>query len=1069
MGHRVLPEMTMRTLLSVLFLVLGCNLAVAQVPIPAVNTAVAQDFDTLATSGTSAVVPAGWLFLEAGTGANTTYAASAGTDTGGNTYSYGTGTASERAFGSLNSGSNTPTLGASFINNTGATLTALVIRYTGEHWRLGASGRDDRLDFQYSFDATALNNGTWTDLNALDFSTPNNTGGGGARDGNAPGNRRQRIALLNGLGLAPGAVVFLRWNSFDASGSDDGLAIDDFELRAFDTTPAVISVQPLAFVEGNSGTSNALVRVALAAPVTAAVSFDASAATATADAVDFTPFAAQPQTIAASASGVDIAVSINGDIDVEPNEDLLFSIANVASSVPLIIANASAPVTLVNDDPGLRISQIQGNGNNSPLAGSAVAFEGIVTGAGARGFFIQEEDADADANPMTSEGIYVFTGSLPAAGIVSGAKARVVGTVVEFNRAPNAEKLGVTEITGAVTTVVSSGNPLPGALALAVPSGGQPIDRYEPYEGMRVTLAGDYTVVGPTDGSMVDATAQPTQFGSVFVVPSAWGRPYREPGSDPLDVLSDLPTPCARPCNDSNEEIISVDTDDLLTPALALDVGQGLSNIAGPLHYDFGSYIVVQDPVQPLTVTGSAKTPIAVPLANSRQFTIGSYNLQRLYDDVDDPSAPANEEPVVSAAGLDLRLGKFSAQVRNYLLMPDILAVIEVENLAVLQRLADRINLDAGSNDPQYGACLVDGGGFGRLDVGFLVKQRPVSAGGPARVQVALGACNSILTTATHVDPRDGSVDATYDRPPLRLDATINDPNGAAFAVSVIANHFLSLLSVNDNTTNGASTDGERARVKRRDQAEELAAYLEAQQVASPSTRFVVVGDFNAFEYNDSYGDIIGGLAGSPAPAVQQLTPVADLLTGNLVVMTNAVPWASRYSYVESGNAQTLDHVLINPAMDSDVYPTSLAYARINAEFANDRRALAGDPRRASDHDPVIGYFTVNAFNVAPVASGSIANQNLNEAQPMTPLATAGAFSDADGDALAYSATGLPAGLSINTGSGEISGAPDVGSAGASPYSAQVTATDPFNASATVTFQITVAPLPDAVFADGFE
>src|SRR5688572_4974003 len=62
-----------------------------------------QDFNTLVSSGTSSTIPTGWLFLENGSNANTTYAAGTGSGTAGDTYSFGT--TSDRAFGGLQSGS----------------------------------------------------------------------------------------------------------------------------------------------------------------------------------------------------------------------------------------------------------------------------------------------------------------------------------------------------------------------------------------------------------------------------------------------------------------------------------------------------------------------------------------------------------------------------------------------------------------------------------------------------------------------------------------------------------------------------------------------------------------------------------------------------------------------------------------------------------------------------------------------------------------------------------------------------------------------------------------------------
>jgi large repetitive protein len=67
---------------------------------------------------------------------------------------------------------------------------------------------------------------------------------------------------------------------------------------------------------------------------------------------------------------------------------------------------------------------------------------------------------------------------------------------------------------------------------------------------------------------------------------------------------------------------------------------------------------------------------------------------------------------------------------------------------------------------------------------------------------------------------------------------------------------------------------------------------------------------------------------------------------------------------------------------------------------------------------------TVSDVNDLPVTSGTIANQTNLDAQVIS-LPMAGAFADPDGDALSYSATGLPAGLTINAATGVISGTID--------------------------------------------
>ncbi|MFZ1527872.1 MAG: lamin tail domain-containing protein, partial [Ferruginibacter sp.] len=200
-----------------------------------------QNFNTLASSGSAnpiTTLPTGWTFIEAGTGANTNYSGGTGSSATGDTYSFGT-TAAERAFGSLISGSVTPTLGAAFTNNSGSPINSISVSYTGEQWRLGATGRLDKLDFQYSLNATSINSGTWIDADALDFAAPVTSGTVGALDGNTATNRTSLSATIGSLNIPNGSTFFIRWNDFNPSGSDDGLGVDDFSISF--TNPSVSS------------------------------------------------------------------------------------------------------------------------------------------------------------------------------------------------------------------------------------------------------------------------------------------------------------------------------------------------------------------------------------------------------------------------------------------------------------------------------------------------------------------------------------------------------------------------------------------------------------------------------------------------------------------------------------------------------------------------------------------------------------------------------------------------------------------------------------------------------------
>jgi endonuclease I len=259
-------------LLAVLIAVTGP--AAAVVPITGGPAAV-QTFDApngLAATGTANTqVPTGWAFLKSNN--NTTYSADNGATNSGNVYSYGATGSNERAFGQLLSGSVTPTIGAQLRNDIGATLTQLVVRYTGEQWRLGQTGRVDRLDFQYSLDATSLASGTWIDVDALDFTAPVTAGTVGALDGNAAANRQQIEGTITGLSVAPNATLWVRWSDFNANMADDGLAIDDISFGTgappVDVAPSVAATQPDAGDTGVAASANLVISFSEPVTVTA--------------------------------------------------------------------------------------------------------------------------------------------------------------------------------------------------------------------------------------------------------------------------------------------------------------------------------------------------------------------------------------------------------------------------------------------------------------------------------------------------------------------------------------------------------------------------------------------------------------------------------------------------------------------------------------------------------------------------------------------------------------------------------------------------------------------------------
>lgn len=999
---------------AALALILSCGLSAAHaqcIDINAVDAANTQNFDTLATSGTTNVLAIpGWQLIESGGGArdNEQYAADTGSGNTGDTISYGASGASDRALGSLRSGTLIPLFGACYVNNTGAAIEALDIAYTGEQWRSGTISRTDRLDFQYSLNATDVATGTWVDVDTLDFITPNTTAVG-AKNGNDPAFRTALVANVGSLTIANGATFWVRWSDFDASGADDGLSVDEFSLTARGAGGGgvpVLSIGDVSQAEGDAGTAQFNFFVSLSAPAPAGdVSFDIATADGTANAgSDYASASLTAQTIPEGATSYAFSVTVNGDTATEADETFSVDVSNVVGAN---VSDAHGIGTIVNDDIVLLpIHDLQGNGGTSPRAGQQVSTAGLVTGRKSNGFFLQAADADADADPATSEGIFVFTGSAPPATVVAGARVRVSGTVVEFIPPADPFQLPLTEI-GSVTNIaqLSAGHSLPTPVSLSAtfPDPANPaLDQLERLEGMRVT-APRFTVVAPTGGNVDERNANGSSDGIFNIVVDGVPRPFREPGIEnpnPAPSGSSIPP---LPRWDANPEMLTVVSGSIGAPRLDVAAGAKLDNLVGPLDYGFRRYTILPDPAVTIAVTpGPAPSPAHAPEAD--EFTVASYNLEHFYDDTNDP---AIGETVLTPEAYQKRLGKASLGIRNYLQAPDILVTMETENLTVLQTLAQRIHDDsiaAGGPELNYEAHLLEGNDIGGIDIGFLVKTSEVAAGTPRVEAVSV---EQEGKDATWTDPSTGNPSLLNDRPPLVLSAIVRYADGRSFPITVIGVHQRSLIDVDSETPSGPTTAGDRVRQKRQKQAEFLANLVQTMQSADPQRRIVVLGDFNAFEFNDGLVDAINVVSGTPTPDAQTAVPGdgVDLVNPDLLNLAGLAPADQRYSYTFEGNAQSLDHVLANHPLLDAVVGVALDHPRINGDYPEVNRSDANTPSRLSDHDPVIAYFRAAPLSFADLSmSASATPANVDAGATMTFNA---AIANAGPDAASFPAVGF--------------------------------------------------------------
>jgi hypothetical protein len=187
-----------------------------------------QDFNSLASSGTSSVLPTGWSLYQS---AGSSYTADNGASSTRQLCSYGAAGSSERALGSIGGNSSDLIVGARLIASGSTPITQLSISYFGEQWR-NLDSNPDSLQFQYSVNATSLTTGTWTGISSLDFTSPN-TSTQGALNGNDAANRTFESGIISGLNLQDGQELWIRWVNYNPHAhKDDGLAIDDVSITA---------------------------------------------------------------------------------------------------------------------------------------------------------------------------------------------------------------------------------------------------------------------------------------------------------------------------------------------------------------------------------------------------------------------------------------------------------------------------------------------------------------------------------------------------------------------------------------------------------------------------------------------------------------------------------------------------------------------------------------------------------------------------------------------------------------------------------------------------------------------
>jgi predicted extracellular nuclease len=370
-------------------------------------------------------------------------------------------------------------------------------------------------------------------------------------------------------------------------------------------------------------------------------------------------------------------------------------------------AQAQTPLTPVH--------QIQGSGATVTAPGPFTV-EAIVVGTyqtqgsgQLRGFFIQEEDADADADPATSEGIFVFCSNCPVP-VQVGDLVRVTGNASEFF---GMSQLSATTI-GSVQ-VLSSANPLPTPATPELPVPGVPggdlaaaraaIDAYyEQFEGMLVRFEDQLAIVEHFElaryGQLVLAAGgRPRQFTDQNL-PDAAGL---------IDHQIDLARRTIILDDDNNVQNAVITGGDKPyfwpRPGLSLDNlfrgGDGITGLTGVLHWSFAGQAGTEAwrirPVEPAfsyDFTSVNPRPSAPEIPGS--LKVASFNVLNYFLTVDKTASNSagNCGPTLTVdcrgADSEAELARQRERLTQALLKldADVIGLVELENTPGVEPLA---------------------------------------------------------------------------------------------------------------------------------------------------------------------------------------------------------------------------------------------------------------------------------------------------------------------------------------------------------------------------------------------
>ena len=541
----------------------------------------------------------------------------------------------------------------------------------------------------------------------------------------------------------------------------------------------------------------------------------------------------------------------------------------------------------------ITIGRVQGHGDRSPMEGQPVIVRGVITGDfrdGLGGFFLQDA---GDGDAATSDALFVVPPKSLKTTLRAGDAVRVYGSVFED---PGDGKAGT------LTTLRAERVEKTKAAAPIATVIGAPPERWENYEGMRVTIEAPLSLNG-SDARYAETSAS---FGGRLWTPSE----VAVPGSDHFHEVE---------TSNARRRIVLDDASSRRDPQNLWYLPDGIpragslaSGAQGIVDQRHGGYrLQLTAPLQ----VKAAPRPTAPKVAGNLRVAV--FNLENLFNGDGKGGGFPTRRGAKSPAQFKAQVDKLAATLKA--LDPDVAALMELENdgygpPSSLTQFVDALNANGG--DWRF----IDAGkgpGSDEIRVGLIYRNSRVSpVGKPATLEGA---------------PFDCASSQACSRAPLAQAFR----RGKRSAFVIVANHFKSKGCSGATGADADRRDGQACwNALRVESAKRLDAWLKTDPTGQGSALKLVVGDFNAYAMED---------------------PVRTLRDTGWKDAFAVAKAKQPYSYLYGGMLGRLDHALLSPALAKRLQGAAEWHS--NADEADGEGYAGSDaagPWRSSDHDPML-------------------------------------------------------------------------------------------------------------------